>query len=172
MKASGLDLCIWHFYVDRAKTKNLAEIGEKPPKSCYFMLLSPPRCYILGAICPYHLKANEWSCASDIYWRTAPNIWQKLAKKPPKSGFSSAPISFKTFYSTELNVVPADSTRAAIVHLPFSGGPPHNFGGNWQKPKTNFFSFFFRIFLMGQFLSYESFWSGVVHLTFSGWSRQ
>ena len=87
MKASGLDLCIWHFYVDRAKTKNLAEIGEKPPKSCYFMLLSPPRCYILGAICPYHLKANEWSCASDIYWRTAPNIWQKLAKNRQKAGF-------------------------------------------------------------------------------------
>ena len=55
MEASGLKLCTWQFYVDHAK--NLAEIGEKPPKSCYFVPLSTPRCCNIGGLYLYHLKA-------------------------------------------------------------------------------------------------------------------
>ena len=133
MKAPGLKLCTYNFQADRAK--NLAEIGEKPPKSCFLLLLplSPPRFYNLEPLYLYHMKAPGLKlCTWNFQADRAKNL-AEIGEKPPKKLFSAASALYPhRFYNPEaLYLCHMDAPWSEVVRLEFSGGSRQKFGGNW-----------------------------------------
>ena len=67
LKARGLKLCTWNFQTDRAK--NLAEIGEKQPKTGFLLPLSPPTVFT-------HYVIESYTNREDLASHCAPAHFQ------------------------------------------------------------------------------------------------